>query len=84
MSKNLVRKRLNKLHKELTKPKATGLIAIKQDGIIKWEDREYKSMAEFKKAISNTVIIRDDSDKPLVFLNLDHDDFEKNRNESLN
>ena len=49
--KESIKKRLNKLHKELITPHADCLVAREADGVVTWMGVEYKTEAELHKAL---------------------------------
>ena len=77
-----IKKRLDKLHKELTTPHADCLVAEKKDGVVEWMGVEYKTQAALDKAIKFYGVT---SEKPLVIIPMKtaNRTFDENTEQSL-
>lgn len=60
-----IKRRLEQIHRELTTPHADCLVALREDGEVKWMGKEYKTKAELDKALKYYGVT---SSKPLVIV----------------
>ena len=63
--KDTIKKRLNKLEKELLTPHAESLVAARKEGVINWMGVDYKTDTEHNEVIKHYRIT---AEKPLVIL----------------
>lgn len=81
--KDSIKKRLNKLHKELTTPKADCLVATRYgvNGFIEWMGKTYRDEKELEVDLKHYGVT---SEKPLVIITrYSHDEFDKKIEQSL-
>jgi len=81
--KDSIKKRLNKLHKELTTPQADCLVAMRRgvNGSIEWMGKTYRDEKALEPDLKHYGVT---SEKPLVIITrYSHDEFDKKIEQSL-